>query len=126
MVPGSLPQVPPLPGNQRPPDLTPRAQRFRIHAADVQLTFNKLGWRSQHQSTDEWFRMCGVELVRRFQAWGLEEVQQNFQEKIVHISLTLEESTQAAEKRASPCCALARPLSISPTGLVGAPVLFIT
>ena len=105
VVPGNLPQVPALPGNQpEGPQPAPPAHRFRIHAADVQLTFNKSAWRLQELDTDEWFRKCGVGLVKRFQVWGVEEVQQNFQEKIIHISLTLEESSHAADgaRRAPP------------------------
>lgn len=68
---------------------------FRVHGADAQLTFNKLGRRSQNQTTEEWFAAEGVVQVAEFRRWGTELVQQKFQERILHISLTLEESTHA-------------------------------
>ena len=72
------------------------SQPFRIHGADVQLTFNKSSWRSQTQTTADWFASQGVRLVASFQTWALETLKQKFQEPILHVSLTLEESCHAA------------------------------
>ena len=70
--------------------------RFRVHAADVQLTFNKSDWRCQEQTTEAWFAEAGVRLVEHFQTWALEQLPRKFRERIVHTSLTMEESCHAS------------------------------
>lgn len=97
---GALPAVPPLPVRGQQADQQAQQPRsnsaFRIHGADVQLTFNHAEWRSQDQETEAWFAQHGLHLVARFQTWALEVLPTKFQTTIQHTSLTLEESCHAA------------------------------
>ena len=77
------------------PPLPSRSQ-FRVHGADVQLTFNKASWIAEGEDIDNWFRQAGANLVSRFQTWALEDFPKKFRERILHTSLTLEESCQAS------------------------------
>ena len=90
---GALPvPVAPLPNRVQEP-----RQRFRVHGADVQLTFNEKSWIADGEDVDAWFQQAGVRLVARFQGWALEQFPRKFQERVLHTSLTLEQSCRASD-----------------------------
>ncbi|CAE7542022.1 unnamed protein product [Symbiodinium natans] len=91
----SEPSAAALPVREGPEGASPA---FRIHGADVQLTFNKTSWRAPfEQCTETWFSSGGTLLVAQFQEWAMEILPPKFREPNKHISLTLEESCRAAE-----------------------------
>jgi hypothetical protein len=67
-----VPNVPPMPVLQPRVAEVPNVASFRIHAADIQLTFNH-DWVPAQLSIDDWFDTLGVELVADFQTWALNE-----------------------------------------------------
>lgn len=86
-----LPPVPPLPGSQ---------PRFRVHASDLQLTFNKASWiAADIEVVEQWFRQDGCNLAFRFQTWALEDLPARFRESLKRVSLTMEESCHSTQKR---------------------------
>lgn len=86
-------------GQQPGPDLPDGRgdTTFRIHAADVQLTFNCKTWVPEGTTVAEWFEKGGVTLAGQFQHWALVTIRERFKEEVSHCSLTMEESL-AAEK----------------------------
>lgn len=91
---GALPvPMQPFPNRVREP---PR-QRFRVHGADVQLTFNETSWIADGEDVDAWFQQAGVRLAARFQGCALEEFPRKFRERVLHTSLTLEQSCRASD-----------------------------
>jgi hypothetical protein len=69
---------------------------MRVHAADLQLTFNCSTWIAQNLSVEEWWPIGGVALAAAFQAWALGDFPSRFSEPVKHTSLTIEESLHAA------------------------------
>jgi hypothetical protein len=72
-------------------------RKFRVNAADVQLTFNCRTWVPTGQQIEEWFANAGTVLVSRFQSWALDVFPKNFPQKLLHTTLTMEESLQAEQ-----------------------------
>ena len=87
----------PVPAQPSPELVREPRQRFRIHGSDVQLTFNKTSWIADGEGVDAWFQQAGVRLVGRFQGWALDEFPGKFQERVLHTSLTLEQSCRASD-----------------------------
>ena len=97
-IPAPLPPVPPLP--TRPSKAAGSQSRFRVHASDLQLTFNKASWIAADIAVvEQWFRQDGCNLAFRFQTWALEDLPARFRESLEHVSLTMEESCHSTQKR---------------------------
>ena len=96
----------------------PNPSTFRVHCADIQLTFNH-PWIPEGQTAtgialeplvhfkqqacplyyptevDEWWTVAGHVLVQRYLEWAMQTFPDRFQERILHTSLTIEESMHA-------------------------------
>lgn len=70
----------------------------RVHCCDVQLTFNH-AWVPQGSAVADWWSNAGLALAARFQLWASEEFPARFNEKLLHTSLTVEESLNSNEPR---------------------------
>ena len=74
------------------------APGFRIHAADVQLTFNCKTWVPRGKTVAQWWASGGGDvLTKEFERWALVSLKERFSQPLVHCSLTVEESLHAAD-----------------------------
>ena len=86
-----FPAIPPLPVNTQDNQAQEQQRMFRIHAADIQLTYNG-SWLPPNELASSWFERQGVRLVAAFQTWTLDHLPTVVQQRLKHVSLTLEES----------------------------------
>lgn len=80
---------------EQAPDDKKTAPKFRVHAADAQLTFNNKNWVPEGSTLEAWWPVGGVALCNKFQTWASEEFPKRFKEKLRHTSLTMEESLRS-------------------------------
>ncbi|CAJ1459714.1 unnamed protein product [Effrenium voratum] len=79
------------------------AARPRVHAADIQLTFNH-DW-CQGDGVEVWFAGWGQELVQRLLTWAREEFPSRFApNRVAHTSLTIEQSMSSHQPRVHVHC----------------------
>ena len=90
----AAPSAPP-PLSPAPPQPDDVPAGFRIHAADIQLTFNCKSWVPAGQTVAEWWPISGTSLASSFLKWATVELPLRFREGIAHCSLTMEESLAA-------------------------------
>jgi hypothetical protein len=95
---GNQPAAPPPAPPASQPDPSSGSQpsssgQKRVHAQDVQLTFNNASWIPAGLTADEWFRtQAAVILIDSFIEFGRTTFPSRFTEKLQHTTQTLEVS----------------------------------